>query len=179
MSRVILQFSTSLEWSSAIIRRICHSRFSHVDFVLPDGNMLGASDSPTAPAIAGNPRGVAIRPPDYQPFGIRRRITIATDKFEAIYTAARSQLGKPFDNAALHQFLSGVPAPPWHDTGQWFCAEHAAWSFWTCAFWPFKLAVNLGRLSPAELIILLNPHFDADELERPTPGLVLGSGEAT
>lgn len=100
-----LQFSTSTEWQSAIIRTLCGSPFSHVDIILPDGNLLGASGSPDAPVIEGNPGGVAIRPPDYQKFGLRCTATITTDKAGAIIAAAKSQLGKAFDNSALYSFL--------------------------------------------------------------------------
>jgi hypothetical protein len=37
-----IQFSTSTAFTSGIIRRLTHSPFSHVDFVLPDG-LLGVS----------------------------------------------------------------------------------------------------------------------------------------
>ena len=177
MDAVILQFSTSLEWSSAFIRRICHSRFSHVDFILKDGSCLGASDSPLSPYLDGNPRGVAIRPPDYQDFGIRRRAVIPTPKADAIYAAAIGQLGKPFDNDALHQFLSGALAPTWLLPDQWFCAELCAWAFYSKEFFAYPLVVNLGRISPPELLILLNPYFDVESFEKRVEGLTLGHQE--
>ena len=71
-----LQFSRSTELVSRLIAMACRSPFSHVDIVLPDGNLLGASDSPDAPVLEGNPKGVAIRPPNYQPFAIRRQALI-------------------------------------------------------------------------------------------------------
>ena len=168
MDAVILQFSTSLEWQSALIRRICHSRFSHVDFVLADGRLLGASD----------PGGVMVRSCDYQPFGIRRRAVVPTPLADAIYTAALGQLGKPFDNDALFQFLTGALAPPWAEHGQWFCSELAAWAFWSRGFFRYPLAVNLGRITPQELILLLNPYFDVIRFEQRIEGLALGPQEA-
>lgn len=103
--RVTLQFSTSTAWQSAIIRCMTHSPFSHIDIQLEDGTLLGASDSPNAPVIAGNPRGVAIRPANYEDFGLRVSATIVTEKADTIIAAAKSQLGKKFDNAALYGFL--------------------------------------------------------------------------
>lgn len=105
MNSISLQFSTSTAWQSAIIRILCGSPFSHVDLVLPDGNLLGASDSPEAPVIEGNPHGVAIRPPAYQEWGLSCTATLLTNNADAIIAAAKTQLGKPFDNAALHSFL--------------------------------------------------------------------------
>jgi hypothetical protein len=165
---VTLQFSTSLAWQSAVIRRICHSPFSHVDIVLDDGTCLGASD----------PGGVAIRPSDYQQFGIRRRCDIVTDKADAIIARARSQLHKPFDDGALHAFLSGTLAPrDWRAADKWFCSEHVAWSFETEGFWPFNLLVGQEGVSPADLLLLLNPHIDADAFWKPVEGLALGVHE--
>lgn len=168
MDAVTLQFSTSLEWQSALIRRICRSRFSHVDLVLADGRLLGASD----------PGGVAIRPVDYQPFGIRRQAVVATPLADAIYTAALSQLGKPFDHDALFQFLTGALAPPWLMPDRWFCSELVAWAFESRGFFRYPLAVNLGRITPQELILLLNPYFDVIRFERRIEGLALGPQEA-
>jgi hypothetical protein len=65
-------------WGSGLIRRANHSPFSHVDMVMKDGTLIGASDSPNAPCIHGNKRGVAQRPFDYQEFSYRRQMIIAT-----------------------------------------------------------------------------------------------------
>ena len=75
--RLAIQFSTSKAWQSAVIRTVTHSPFSHVSIVLPDGTLLDSSDSPDAPVISGNPRGVAIRPSDYEAFGIKRQAIFA------------------------------------------------------------------------------------------------------
>src|SRR6266446_2335592 len=114
--QVVIQFSTaapssywpfSKGWKNRYSKATCwlgHSQFSHVDFRLEDGSLLGASDNPRAPIIYGNPRGVAVRPSgtykpdprDYQSFGIRRHMIIKTDKADAIIGYALSQVGKPF-----------------------------------------------------------------------------------
>jgi hypothetical protein len=46
-----LQFSRSTELVSLLIAKACRSQFSHVDAVLDDGNLIGASDSPNVPVI--------------------------------------------------------------------------------------------------------------------------------
>jgi hypothetical protein len=53
-------FSSSTAWQSHLIRCFSHSQFSHVDVVMPDSNLLGASNSPDAPVIEGNPAGHSI-----------------------------------------------------------------------------------------------------------------------
>jgi hypothetical protein len=184
---VQLQYSTTVDslenWSSALIRRMCHSPFSHVDMILPDGNLLGASDSVGAPIIKGNPRGVAVRPPDYQDFGIRRRMTIQTPLSGKIIDAGMSQLGKPFDHAALQEFLSDkFPGlRNWRDPAAWFCAELCTWSFETGGYWfPSTLAWPKNLVSPTDqlLLFMMDANWaDRDIFWDPVPGLKLGAGE--
>jgi hypothetical protein len=177
-----LQFSTSTEWQSDVIRRLCHSPFSHLDVVLPDGNLLGSSDSPHAPSIEGNPGGVAIRPPDYQTFGIRRMANVfSTEAVElAFYTKLRSQLGEPFDDTALHAFIGKVsfmPTRDWTDSSSWFCSELVAWALMEAGFFRYELLVPKDRISPADLLLLLNPFIDTTHFWDPIPGLKLGPKE--
>jgi hypothetical protein len=160
-----LQFSMSTEASSALIGRITHSPFSHVDAVLPPdskyaGALLGASNSPNALVLDGNPNGVAIRPPNYQPF-LRRHIAElnATPEVERdFYDIALSQLGKPFDNAALHAFLDGAPhtGRDWREDDAWFCSEHHAWSLEKAKWFPFEIIVSKDRIAPPDLLLLSN-----------------------
>ena len=185
---ITLQFSTTQSslgnWASALIRRMTHSPFSHVDIVTPDGHLLGASDSPDAPVIEGNPRGVAIRPQHYQAFGYRRRMIIQTGKAPPIYQAAYSQIGKPFDGDALQDFISdSFPGyRDWRDTGHWFCAELAVWAFETGGYWlPMtELPWPKNRVSPSDLFLIFL--MDANWLNRETfwdriEGLSLDSKE--
>jgi hypothetical protein len=135
-----------------------HSPFSHCDIVLPDGSMLGASDSPGVPVIRGNPRGVAIRPNKYEDYGLRRRMIIETEKADDIIAFAMSQLGKPFDNSALYSFWSdAVPgARDWHNPDMWFCAELIVCSLESGGFWsaaPAQWPKN--RISPSDIFMLL------------------------
>ena len=202
-SQVILQFSTTrfqayrrppleagvLSWwhwraaslpifwrnkSSWMIRKMGHSPFSHVDFVLPPdhehaGCLLGASDmGEGSPCIAGNPCGVAIRPPDYQEFGYRRQMILQTNKADEIYMVALTQLGKPFDNGGLRKFLSDdwPSVRDWRDTGKWWCSEGALWALETGGFWSpeesiaaadrdsYTLPWPKDRASPTDLLLV-------------------------
>jgi len=184
---LVLQFSTSEDsisnWGSALIRRMCHSPFSHIDLVLPDGNLLGASDHPDAPVVSGNPRGVAIRPPGYQPFGTRRQMIIRTKRAEAIRSAIMSQLGAPFDSSALLDFISDAfpGLRDWRDSGTWFCAELIIWGFETGSYWaPKSLLWPKNRVSPTDifLIFMFDPNWlNRDEFWSVIPGLKLGNKE--
>jgi hypothetical protein len=160
-----LQFSTSTEFSSLLIRDLCHSPFSHVDIVVDKAStgfdgLLGASDSPKAPFFTGNPRGVAIRPHDYQIFGKRNIAFLeSTPEVETkFYKAALSQLGKPFDNHALHAFLQPGPSGgrDWRDNDLWFCSEHITWSLEKARWFPWEILVSKDKISPADLLLLIN-----------------------
>lgn len=148
---ITLEFSTSMAWQSALIRRMCHSPFSHVDVVHEKG-LFGASD----------PGGVMFRPNDYQVFGIRRRCAIKTpvaDKFMEIIFA---EMGKPFDGEALYAFMSDK-VREWRKPDSWFCSELVAYALEEAGFFPFKLISVKNRISPADLLLLLNPWIDADK----------------
>lgn len=189
MNQLVFRFSTSEDslanWASAAIRRLNHSPFSHVDFCLPDGNLLGASDQgPLSPFIEGNPQGVAIRPPGYQRFGIRRDMVIETDKADAVFAKAKSQLGKPFDSSGMWDFLSDTPpgARDWRDPAQWWCSELAVWVLeQTGMFAPISvLAWPKDRVSPTDLLLIfLQDHrwVNRDTFWQPIPGLALDPKE--
>jgi hypothetical protein len=160
-----LQFSTSTEFSSTLIRELCHSPFSHVDIVVDRANtgydgLLGASDSPKAPYFTGNPHGVAIRPFDYQIFGRRSTAFLkASPEVEAkFYQLALSQLGKPFDNHALVAFLKPgtSDARDWRSDDLWFCSEFGAWCLEMAKWFPWEILVSKGKISPADLLLLVN-----------------------
>lgn len=173
-----LQFSTTVSswtwrppfltnWASIAIRRFCHSAYSHVDFCLPDGSMLGASDSADAPVIAGNPRGVAIRPAQYEIYGRKCMAILKTDKASAVIGLAMAQLGKPFDNSTLHGFLSDRPGNRnWRSEAAWACSELCAYCLEQAGFFPYKLISAKNRITPADLLLLLNGSMTEDSIEQ-------------
>jgi hypothetical protein len=182
METVVIQFSTSTAWQSGIIRKICHSPFSHVDVVM-DGGCLGASDQgKDSPVLAGNPQGVAVRPHEYQEFGIRRRavIRIPTADKQRFESLLRAELGKPFDGEALHAFLSTRTSigRDWRDADKWFCSELVTWALEEAGFFNYDLAVSKDRVSPADLLLILNPAMaNLDTFWQPVPDLKLGTHE--
>ncbi len=154
VQQIVLQFSTSHAWQSGIIRFMCHSDFSHVDVLVDEPKpygLLGASD----------PGGVLVRPHDYQKFKLRRRATIVTDKADEIVALMHSQVGKPFDSEALKAVLDDKPRI-WKDPNAWFCSELVTWAMERSGFFP-HLVVAKNRISPADLLLLLNSHIDPAE----------------
>lgn len=147
-------------WASGLIRRTCHSPFSHADLVMLDGTLLGASDFAIAPIIIttppGNPRGVAQRPFDYAKFGYRRQMIIATSRADDVRAIARTQLGKPFDNGALRDMI-GDKFPgerDWRIDDCWFCSELLAWAMETAGMFDGPLPWPKNRLTPTDLLVL-------------------------
>ena len=181
LDRLSLQFSTTANswtllppffpnWASVIIRRMSHSPFSHVDLVLPNGTLLGASDSPKAKVIAGNPRGVAIRPSNYEDYGRKRIMIIKTPLAEMIITAAMSQLNKPFDHDALYSFLSDAEPGErdWRAADSWFCSELVVWAMEMSGFW-FPASGTVwpkNRISPSDIFMVML--FDTRWINRDT-----------
>jgi len=161
---------------------MCHSPFSHLDIVLPDGHLLGASDSPKAPVIEGNPRGVAIRPFDYQSFGYRRQMVLKTERADDIRAIAKTQLGKEFDNVGLREMLSdNFPgARNWRMDDNWFCAELVAFAMEAGGLFGGPLLWPKNRVSPSDLLMLflLDARWiNQDIFWAPVPGLKLGPSE--
>jgi hypothetical protein len=94
--------------------------FSHVDMILPTGELLGArTDYP----INGK-AGVQIRPWDYGKSTWVRQVVMelaATPEQEALfYNYARLQLGKPYDKLAILAFFT---ERDWREPDAWFCDE--------------------------------------------------------
>jgi hypothetical protein len=158
-----LQYSSSMAWQSEVIRRLCHSPFSHLDIVLQSEGLLGASGGPETYKIGNgqvyrDPGGVQIRPSEPWPYKIKQTIRVKTDKAEAIRKRARTQIGKPFDNGALFEFLSDKPGErDWRDTASWFCSELVVWSAEIENAFAWQLLVAKNRISPADSLLVFNP----------------------
>lgn len=194
---------------SKAIRVLGHTYFSHVDFVIPielvadwgigslhnlsfiygDYACLGASDDPQSSVISGNPRGVAIRPANYQSFGIRRRMILQTDRAAAILAWAKTQIGKPFDSGALSPrvFLSDpyygeVESRNWRDPDKWFCAEYVTCMLEDGGYWGpgVKVPIKKNRVTPADLtmVLIMDPNLqNRNTWLDPVPEIAMGPYE--
>lgn len=159
---LILQFSTSEDFSSSIVRRLCHSPFSHVDVVVPGAGLLGASGAATYKNSAGatvhDEGGVRVRPFDPWIYKVKKEIRVKTDAAAAVVARAMTQVGKPFDDGALYSFLSSSPGErDWRDTASWFCSELVTWAEEVEGVFGWPLLVAKNRVSPADCLIINNP----------------------
>jgi hypothetical protein len=189
MATVTLQFSrcAPLTWRerwqqrawvdySLWICRLTHSPFSHVDLLLDHGYLLGASDNPYAPVVEGNPRGVAIRPPDYQRFSVRRNVVIETTERRAnrFKDFCMGQVGKPFDTSALKPsvFLSSeFHNREWRTEDSWYCAELIGRASEVAPLLNYPIPGIKNRITPADLILLLAPLYDFDQARERLPSV--------
>jgi uncharacterized protein YycO len=101
-----------------LIARWGGGRFSHVDTVLDNGQLLGARND----HVGDSPRGVQIRPPGYTDFIDRVVMTVpVTVEQKATYLDfLRNQVGKAYDSGALWGFVFNRD---WHQTDRWICSE--------------------------------------------------------
>lgn len=132
---VIFQLSARRFWhapASPIIRAFTWGLYSHFDFVLPNGRLLGALML----------EGVVIH--DAAPDYLRR------DRFELIgapdtvYDAALSQLGKPYDYTAI--FGIGMHRD-WDTDDAWHCCELGMWACYQAGYIPLN-TMHLNRVLP-------------------------------
>lgn len=163
---MIVRYSSSTAFMSNLIRRACHSRFSHVDIVLPGEGLLGVSGEDKS---LNDPGGVRVRPFQPWPYNIIREVEIKTDKTDAVIRRGKSQIGKPFDNGALYAFFNPYAYNEqrnWREQEQWFCSE---WFIWSCeseGLFPYPLAVPMPMINPNDTILLLNPFMAADDIAK-------------
>ena len=173
-------------WGSSLIRRTNHSPFSHVDIVLEDGNLLGASNNPVAPTVdqypLSNAAGVAVRPPCYQAFRYRRQMVIVTPRAADVRLLALTQLGKGFDNGSLKEFISdSFPGErDWRLDDHWFCAELVVWAMEAANIFDGDISWPKNRVSPTDILLLMltdRRWVNKATFWQPIPGLTLGPNE--
>lgn len=132
---VRIQLSTERSVGSAFIRWYTWSAWSHVDFVLPGGNLLGARMN----------GGVQVRPPGYARFTHTLQLE-APDAPDTVYDRALEQVGKPYDIGAI----AGMGLRrDWRDPLKWFCSELTAWAFEAESF-PMLRTSDVYRVTPRD-----------------------------
>jgi hypothetical protein len=118
-----------------------------------------------------NPRGVALRPFNYQTFSIRRnamlRVTCA--QADLFYRLMWAENGKPFDHKAI-SLLTFFGAPRnWTQPESWFCAELVTYLLISISLFSYKLLINRYQVSAQDLLLLLNAHIDVARFNQPIP----------
>lgn len=133
---ITIQFSTTRHWTSKAIQLFTWSWASHVDFVLPDGQLLGALATHGGVKIHG----------DLQYSRIER---FTVDAPASVIDFAKSQLDKPYDWGGICGLVAHNR--DWESDDKWFCSELVAWSFKQAGY-PL-LNETSYRVTPRDLLI--------------------------
>lgn len=135
MKTIVLQFSANNGVASRLIRWFTWSPYSHVDFVLDNGKLLGAQTN----------GGVLVRAPD----SYSKVLRVAVEAPDAVLEYAQSQIGKPYDYSGIFGIIL---RSNWHRSKNWFCSELVAWSFQQAKH-PLLRTENTSRITPRDLLL--------------------------
>lgn len=171
MAELHVQYSTSTAFASAIIRRLTHSPFSHVDIFIPGEGLLGVS-GPGKYGSYNDPGGVVVRPFNPWPYLFPPKTAVikcAEETVRRTIEFGRSQIGKPFDNDALWAFLKDraglkVAYRNWRDPNRWFCSEFFVRCVEAGGLFTYNLAVTKNVVSPNDSLLLINPYMTVDSV---------------
>jgi len=136
---IVLQFSSQNKIGSKLIQWFTWSDYSHVDFVLPDGRLLGARGD-----------GVKVR----EPYPVSDKLIATVDAGDEVIERALTQIGKPYDYCAIIAFPF---RREWQDDQAWFCSEFALWAFQKEGY-NILNSKHLERIVPRDL--LLSPRLE-------------------
>lgn len=150
MGAIVAQFAGNGSFGSRLIEWFDHGAYSHVDIVLPSGELLGARDD----EIEGIPSGVQIRPASYVAGYHVKRVEIpAPDPVVAsFYELAHSQIGKPYDRTAIAAFFVGRD---WREDDSWFCSELFSWLLEQSGFL-HPLSAPCNKIAPDDALLIVS-----------------------
>lgn len=134
---ILLQFSSAPNVGSRLIAFATWSWASHVEFVLPDGQLLGARTH----------GGVQVRDPSKDRFSRVERYGV--DAPETLLNFALSQVGKPYDYQGVFNFFARNRN--WEETDSWFCSELVAYTF--KQFGVPLIRADAYRITPRDLLM--------------------------
>jgi uncharacterized protein YycO len=148
---ITLQFVRGTDLGARLIRWFGGGpSYSHVDIVMPDGELLGARSD----TVGDIPPGVRIRPAAYIQSEIFLRVSIPAnaDQERYFYAFLNEQIGKPYDKVSIFSFLTGRN---WRDESAWFCSELAAAALEQAGLLKVpQLPVN--KITPATLLVIVS-----------------------
>lgn len=163
---IVLQYSTSGDPMSAFIRYRAGSKWSHVDAVCEDGDLIGARAfrETTSDGLHTYRPGVQKRRADYHHFTHALRIKVLTDPVLAAryYALISDEIGKSYDFSAIWGFALDRD---WRNPERWFCDELVLSIFEKIHFWAHCLALPLWRIDPGGSQLVLSTHPTYCEIE--------------
>ncbi|MDE3106396.1 MAG: hypothetical protein KGK08_14595 [Acidobacteriota bacterium] len=144
MAWLKFSFVTSDDPISTSIRAETWCDYSHVDYVLDNGERIGAHEQD----------GVQQRPADYAVWTARLDVMVpCTDaQKEAAEAFLRAQIGTPYDKAAIAGILVHRD---WRTEGEWFCSELGMAACEACGV-VAPVPINIDRITPRDLLLVLS-----------------------
>ncbi len=148
---ITIQVSATNQIGAKVIQVGTWSWADHVDFVLPDGSLLGAlalDPSGKFTKDCFRKGGVQIHP--MMPIAHYSRVErYNIDAPSSVLDYALSQVGKPYDWKGIFAFVSHNR--DWQEDDAWFCSELVAFSFEQAGF-PLVRDVAY-RITPRDLLL--------------------------
>ena len=137
-----LQFVCEDQLSSKMIAWFSSGHFSHVDAVMPNGDLLGARND----KVGNRPAGVQIRKPEYAEFSRKVVMTIASNQQQEdeFYKFLKLQIGKPYDKEAIWAFAFNRN---WREDDSWICSELQSAAGEFCGILP-ELYLATNKITP-------------------------------
>lgn len=143
MAQIDLQFIADDTEGSRWICYFTDCQYSHVDWKMPDGKLLGARFD----------GGVLIRPSNYTKFSALKVVSVpcTNEEFSTFHAFNIAQLNKPYDMSAIEGFVFGRD---WHHDGAWECFELQTAAFENSHVIP-NLPVEVWRVTGNVLLAVL------------------------
>ena len=145
---VNLLFQSYDTWTSKIIQGFTWSEYSHVDFIMPEGGLIGADGDGGV-----RKRTLLEQSPIKSIVGTVRCSKEIEDK---VLQFVRDQLGVPYDWSAIFGIAQHRD---WDDSSKWFCFEMAAAAF-VHAEYQLLNAAHLNRVTGRDLMLSPLINFD-------------------
>jgi uncharacterized protein YycO len=147
---ISLRFVCGAGLSSRAIAWFSAGHLSHVDAVLPNGDLLGARYD-----NVGGGTGVRARPPGYEKVARVLVMQIpATPQQESDWlTFLRAQNGKPYDSLAIWAFVINRS---WRATDSWICSELQAAALEACGIVHPGFYLQSNKITPVALALAVS-----------------------
>jgi uncharacterized protein YycO len=140
-----LLFTRRRHVGSWLIRMVTWSNFSHVDVIMPNGTLIGASAPDGVERVKMSSRL------DKASKAIVMDIPVGSH--EVAFSFLHSQLGKPYDYAGV----AGIGLHrDWQEEDKWSCAELVAKALSEAGQKPFDAEFH-HRITPQDLLMLNFP----------------------
>jgi len=141
---ILLRFSNTKSFNSKIVQFGTRFWASHVDFITPDGKLLGA--------VPGE--GVILRDENRLENDRVEIYSVKCNSFKDPHTSpikiASKYIGRKYDWLGI---LGWTFNRDWEDDNRWFCSELVAFAFKQCGDDIINTNFKIWRITPRDLLL--------------------------